>query len=255
MLTLDYFQVTDTFRSDNPAQRRITMDKKKHAGTYQQVYRQLREEILHLELPPGTPVGEIETAARFQTSRTPVRDAFKILEIEGLLEIKPHIGSFVSLIDLRTVSDILYLRCTLEQAIYQELTKNLNKSQEYKICLLLQKQKELLESGLPEEELARAFIVHDNDFHYTLYEMAGRKNVYQFYGAVNAQYERFRTFINLGGIKELQRLYNEHEQLWNCITANDTENLNDCISHHLYDGFNSSMKVIRDYPDYFTPGE
>ena len=108
------------------------MDKNNHAGTYQQVYHKLREEILHLELPPGTSIGEIDTAARFKTSRTPVRDAFKILEIEGLLEIRPHIGTFVSLIDLRTVSDILYMRCTLEQSIFRELAKNLNKSQEYK---------------------------------------------------------------------------------------------------------------------------
>lgn len=231
------------------------MDNKKHAGTYQQVYRQLRNEILHLELPPGSSIGEIETAARFQTSRTPVRDAFKILEIEGLLEIKPHIGTFVSHIDLRTVSDILYMRCTMEQAIFKELSQTLNKSQEYKICLLLQKQKELLESDVPLEEMARTFIVHDNEFHYALYDLAGRKNISLFYSAVNSQYERFRTFINLGGKDELQRLYNEHEQIWNCIVSKDLEKLDDCISHHLYDGFNSSMKVIRDYPDYFTTSE
>lgn len=231
------------------------MEKKNHSGTYQQVYRKLREEILHLELPPGTSIGEIETAARFQTSRTPVRDAFKILEIEGLLEIKPHIGTFVSLIDLRTVSDILYMRCTLEQSIFRELSKTLNKSQEYRICLLLQKQKELLESDIPLEEMARTFIVYDNEFHYSLYELAGRKNISLFYAAVNSQYERFRTFINLAGKNELQRLYNEHEQIWDCIVNKDLEALDECISHHLYDGFNSSMKVIRDYPDYFTTSE
>ena len=231
------------------------MEKKKHTGTYQQVYRQLRDEILHLELPPGSAIGEIETAARFQTSRTPVRDAFKILEIEGLLEIKPHIGTFVSLIDLRTVSDILYMRCTMEQAIFRELSQTLNKSQEYKVCLLLQKQKELLESDMPSEEMARTFIVYDNEFHYAVYELAGRKNISLFYSAVNSQYERFRTFINFGGKTELTRLYNEHELIWECIVNKDQEKLEDCISHHLYDGFNSSMKVIRDYPDYFTTSE
>lgn len=231
------------------------MENKTHAGTYQQVYRKLRDEILHLELPPGASIGEIETAARFQTSRTPVRDAFKILELEGLLEIRPHIGTFISLIDLHTVSDILYMRCTLEQSIFRELSQTLNKSQEYKICLLLQRQKELLESNVPIEEMARTFIVHDNEFHYALYEMAGRKNISLFYGAVNSQYERFRTFINLGGKDELQRLYNEHEQIWNCIVNKDLKQLDECISHHLYDGFNSSMKVIRDYPDYFTTSE
>jgi len=228
------------------------MTAKKHTGTYQQVYHRLKEEILHLELPPGTAISEIDTAARFQTSRTPVRDAFKILEMEGLLEIKPHIGSFVSLIDLRTISDILYMRCTLEQSIFQELAQTLDKSQEYKICLLLQKQKELLESDLSTEELGRTFILHDNEFHYSLYELAGRKNISQFFSAVNAQYERFRTFINLGGIDELYHLYTEHEQIWNCIVHKDLDKLKKYISQHLYDGFNSSMKVIREHPDYFT---
>lgn len=231
------------------------MDKKNHTGTYQHVYQKLREEILHLELPPGTSIGEIETAARFQTSRTPVRDAFKILEIEGLLEIKPHIGTFISLIDLRTISDILYMRCILEQAVFRELAQTLNKSQEYKIYLLLQKQKELLESDKTLEELARTFIVYDNEFHYALYALAGRKNISLFYSAVNSQYERFRTFINLAGKHELQRLYQEHEQIWNCIVNKDVMQLDDCISRHLYEGFNSSMKVIQEYPDYFTTSE
>ena len=231
------------------------MDNKNHTGTYQQVYRKLREEILHLELPPGTSIGEIETASRFQTSRTPVRDAFKLLEMEGLLEIKPHIGTFVSLIDLRTVSDILYMRCTLEQAVFRELAQILSKSQEYKIYLLLQKQKELLESDKPLEELARTFIVYDNEFHYALYELAGRKNISLFYGAVNSQYERFRTFINLAGKEELKRLYHEHEKIWDCIVHKDLEQLDTCISRHLYEGFNSSMRVIREYPDYFTTSE
>lgn len=231
------------------------MDKKNHTGTYQQVYRKLREEILLLELPPGTSIGEIETAARFQTSRTPVRDAFKILALEGLLEIKPHIGTFVSLIDLRTISDILYMRCTLEQSVFRELAQTLNKSQEYKIFLLLQKQKELLESDKSLEEIARTFIVYDNEFHYSLYELAGRKNISLFYAAVNSQYERFRTFINLANKQELLRLYNEHEQIWNCIVHKESDKLDDCISHHLYQGFNSSMKIIREYPDYFTTSE
>lgn len=231
------------------------MTNNNHAGTYQQVYRQLKEEILHLKLPPGASVGEIETAARFETSRTPVRDAFKILELEGLLEIKPHIGTFVTLIDLRTVSDILYTRCILEQSVFAELARSLDKSQEYKICLLLQKQKALLDSGLPTEELARKFIVHDNDFHYALYELAGKKNIPLFYDAINSQYERFRTFINMEGMQEITQLYNEHEEIWNCIVTKDLDRLNECISNHLYTRFNSSVKVIRDYPNYFTTTE
>ena len=227
------------------------MDQKNHAGTYQQVYRKLRDEILHLKLTPGSSIGEIETAARFDTSRTPVRDAFKILETEGLLEIKPHIGTFVSLIDLHAISDILYMRCTLEQSLFRDLAETLDKSQEDKINCLLKNQQELLESDLSIEEMGRIFIVHDNEFHYSLFELAGRINISLFYSAVNSQYERFRTFINLEGKEELQRLYEDHKQIWECIKNKDFENLNRSISTHLYDGFHSGRKVVRDYPDYF----
>ena len=72
------------------------MSNEKRAGTYQQVYHQLKQEILHLELPPGSSISETETAIRFQTSRTPVRDAFKILEIEGLILLKLKMAYLLS---------------------------------------------------------------------------------------------------------------------------------------------------------------
>ena len=48
--------------------------------------------------------------------------------------------------------------------------------------------------------ISREFIISDNDFHTTLFHMAGKKNVMYFFQSINSQYERFRTFINLGGI-------------------------------------------------------
>lgn len=150
---------------------------KKHTGTSEAVYKQLKEQILHLELPPGSAISEIDTAAKYEISRTPVRDAFKMLESEGLLEIRPHIGTFVSLIDLNMISDILYMREVLEQAVFKDLAMIYDKSQEFRIRLILQHQRELLDSGMPVEELSRAFIVSDNEFHNTLYDIAGKKNV------------------------------------------------------------------------------
>lgn len=144
------------------------MNGTRHTGTSVAVYKDLKEQILHLELPPGSAISEIDTAAAFHVSRTPVRDAFKMLEREGLLEVRPHIGTFVSLIDLNMISDILYLRETLEQAVLRDLTAGYDKSQEFRIRLLLQRQCELLEQDLPAEELGRAFIINDNEFHNAL---------------------------------------------------------------------------------------
>lgn len=224
---------------------------KKHTGTSEAVYQKLKQQILHLELPPGSSISEIDTAAKYDVSRTPVRDAFKMLESEGLLEIRPHIGTFVSLIDLNMISDILYMREVLEQAVLKDLAVSLDKSQEFRIRLLLQQQRELLSTELSAEELGRAFIISDNDFHYALFDLAGKKNVMDFLNTITSQYERFRTFLNLGGRDELMLLYEDHVNIWECISHKDYDKLSDHLSHHLYDGFNRSIDVVYKHPEYF----
>ncbi len=224
---------------------------KKHSGTSEAVYQKLKEQILYLELPPGSAISEIDTAAKYEMSRTPVRDAFKMLESEGLLEIRPHIGTFVSLIDLNMISDILYMRETLEQAVFRDLTSSYDKSQEFRIRLILQKQRELLDTEMDSDALARSFIISDNEFHNTLYEIAGKKNVMSFLHSINSQYERFRTFLNLGDRDNLLRLYGDHNDIWQYIASKDFDALANSISHHIYDGFNASTDVVYKHPEYF----
>lgn len=224
---------------------------KKRTGTSEAVYQKLKEQILYLELPPGSAISEIDTAAKYDISRTPVRDAFKQLESEGLLEIRPHIGTFVSLIDLHMISDILYMRETLEQAVFRDLTSSYDKSQEFRIRLILQKQREILNIDGDAEERGRAFLLSDNDFHNTLYELAGKQNVMSFLKSINSQYERFRTFLNLGNRDNLLKLYNDHNNIWQYIAGRDFDALANCISHHIYDGFNASTEIIYQHPEYF----
>ena len=152
----------------------------KHTATSDGVYHQLKEQILHLELPPGASISEIETAEKYNISRTPVRDAFKRLEREGLLEIRPHIGTFISLIDMHAVSDVLYIREVLEFSVLSDLAQIYDDSHDLNIRLLLQKQKDLLDSDMPIEELSRAFIHSDNEFHTALFDAAGKKNIIKF---------------------------------------------------------------------------
>lgn len=223
----------------------------KKTATSNAVYSKLKEQILHLEIPPGAAISEIETAARYDVSRTPVRDAFKALEKEGLLEVQPHVGTFVSLIDLNEISDILYMREVLEQAVLKDLAAIYDKSQEFRIRLILQSQKELLDSDLPKEELSRAFILSDNEFHDTLFKLAGKSNVIHFFRTINSQYERFRTFLNLGDKKNIIQLYEEHEAIFRAISMQDFSLLTETVSHHIYNGFNSSTEIIYQYPEYF----
>ncbi len=223
----------------------------KHTATSDGVYDQLKEQILHLELPPGSTISEIDTAEKYNISRTPVRDAFKRLEREGLLEIRPHIGTFISLIDLNEVSDVLYAREVLEFAVLSDLSKIYDKSQDLRIRLLLQQQKDLLDSDMDIQELSRAFIRLDNEFHAALFEAAGKKNITHFLSSINCQYERFRTFINYNGKDDIKKLYNAHYHLWELVVNKDLDGLKNALNHHLYDGFAASSDFVSKFPEYF----
>lgn len=221
------------------------------SATSEAVYQQLKEQILHLDLPPGCAISETDTASQYNVSRTPVRDAFKALEMEGLLEIQPHVGTFVSLINLDQLSDILYMREILEQAVLKDLSVHFTQAQLLKFKIILENQKNLLSSDLDEIALSREFIKSDNEFHSALFELAGKKNVWLFLSMVNQQYERFRTFINRSGKENMIALYEEHTAILNAIYNKDFDKLDKIITNHIYDGFNRSSELICNYSSYF----
>ena len=78
--------------------------------TGEEIYRDLLKKITELEYMPGDALSENELCAAYKCSRHMVRDAFSRLKEKGLLEVHPHRGSYVSLIDLKQIEDILFLR-------------------------------------------------------------------------------------------------------------------------------------------------
>ena len=170
------------------------MNQSQTTAAYEAVYNTLKKRILHLDLLPGDMVSEIETSKEFSVSRTPIRDAFKTLANEGLLEVKPHIGTFVTLIDMNQISDILYIREVMEKAIANELSISFNQSQEFKVQHILNRQRQLLQdTTLSSQEFAMKFAESDNDFHGILFSLVGKKRLLSHFHPINGQYQRFRT--------------------------------------------------------------
>lgn len=223
------------------------------SATSEVVYKQLKNEIIYLEIMPGSSISEIETAKKYNVSRTPVRDAFKALENEGLLEIQPHIGTFVSLIDLNKITDVLYMRENLEQSILRDLSASFTNSQYLKLRILLEEQRESIYEEDDSLKLAREFIKSDNHFHQTLYEAANHANIWTFLSGISQQYERFRLFLNLNDKEVLLNLYNQHLQILDTLVHNDMDGLKDIITKHIYDGINGSYEIIHKNSHYFKP--
>lgn len=93
------------------AEQETLQDRKRGSGV-KRVYELLRDEILDLKLPPGSPIDEVQLAERFGMSRTPIREALVRLAGEGLVETLPNRSAMVSNIDfvnMHTFFDALTL--------------------------------------------------------------------------------------------------------------------------------------------------
>ena len=79
------------------------------------VFRTLRQAILTGEMKPGERLLEIHLANKLGVSRTPIREAIRMLELEGLVIMVPRRGAQVAQITEKSMSDVLEVRCALDE--------------------------------------------------------------------------------------------------------------------------------------------
>ncbi|ASY66987.1 Transcriptional regulator, GntR family (plasmid) [Sinorhizobium sojae CCBAU 05684] len=183
------------------------------------VYDVLRDEILDLVLPPGSPIDEVQLAERFKLSRTPIREALVRLAGEGLIDTLPNRSTMVSNIDflnLHTYFDALVLmyRVTTRLAAEYHRPEDLDP--------IRARQAEF--AAAVEAQDALAMIATNAAFHSAIAE-AGR-NLY-FTGLFNRLLDEGRRILRLYyqsyDDRLPQRFVDEHEEMIAAIAARDVE--------------------------------
>jgi DNA-binding GntR family transcriptional regulator len=84
------------------------------ASLHDRIITELRDMILHGDLPPGVPFVEAELCARFAVSRTPLREALKVLAAEGLVTLRAHRSPIVAPMDRTEIAEVFAVLATLE---------------------------------------------------------------------------------------------------------------------------------------------
>jgi len=92
-------------------------------------YEALKQDILTCELRPGAQIFEGELAARYGTSKTPVREALNLLGQEGLVQVLPRRGYLVAPVTLRDVQEVFHLRLLLETAAAELAAERITEEQ------------------------------------------------------------------------------------------------------------------------------
>lgn len=199
------------------------------------VYDELKRKIMYLEIKPGEALGEVEIAQQFGVSRTPVRDAFKKLESDGLIEVKSHIGTYVTLIDLEQIADAIFIREQLEKAIISELCSNRKISTNMRLNYILSAQDKVVNGTLEGNELAQKFMEIDNEFHKSLFELAGKESIWVYIENLEYHYNRLRIYVNRAEKSKLRKIHEQHKQIISAIEKQDEQLALSIYEQHLYE--------------------
>jgi DNA-binding GntR family transcriptional regulator len=197
----------------------------------EQTYRILREQILKQDLLPGDKVS-VDTVARgLGVSRTPVVNALKLLENDGLVEIHPRRGTFITELTARDVADLFEIREMIELFAAEQLFK----SDRYEE--ILQQVKVLLErmrNDISEGEYVDydAFIAEDRDLHTTLVRAMNNRRLLDIYSDLNIHMQVTRAHY-LDTIENALEAQKDHEAMVEAIANRDINALKSALTTHL----------------------
>lgn len=217
-------------------------------GTRRQfVYSYLYEKIIDLSLKPGTPISESEIGAHLNVSRTPIREALMQLAKEDLIEIKPQIGTFVSLIDPKNIEESRFMRKAVELAVIREATEKLTPETMYKLekCMTMQ------ELALREEN-SKDFLEFDDEFHELIFKGLDMDRIWQGIDQMNGQYKRVRMLrLVMTEPTEWASVLSEHRAIYDALKSKDVEAAVEVTKEHITKGIFHMYDIKIQNPDYF----
>jgi DNA-binding GntR family transcriptional regulator len=208
-----------------------------------QVYRILREQIIQAELMPGERVSEAEIAKGLSVSRQPVREAFIKLSEEGLVQVLPQRGTYVTRISAASVRDVRFVREAIEADIVRQVASErvAGTIEELRDQIARQKQ-------VPQDDRT-AFLRLDELFHHTLAAAAGRAYAWSVIESVKAQMDRVR-FLSVDDM-QVGRLIEQHERIVDAIAAGDVGGAEQALRTHLREILKSLPEIARSQAEFF----
>ena len=192
------------------------------------IYHVLRQEILSLELTPGTQVREEDLAERFGVSRTPVRTAISRLSAERLVQVVPRKGTFVAEIDFAYSRQLVFLRTSVEQRLLPMLCREPPEGLLERLEENLARQRILLAGSFQPLQFYRL----DNRFHELYFSAMELDAVWKVLQQFHAHYTRFRM-LDMRESGLFGQFFEEHRQIVALIRCGAAGELTRLIARHL----------------------
>jgi DNA-binding GntR family transcriptional regulator len=191
------------------------------------VFQTLRQAILKGELQPGERLMEIKLAETLGVSRTPIREAIRKLELEGLVVMIPRKGAAVANITEKDTKDVLEVRRTLEMFAVEVACHRITKEQ----LVQLKEAANAFEAAKGSMDVIR-IAETDMNFHEIIYEATQNERLVQMLNNLRENMYRYRIEY-LKDANYYDSLVREHEEILDAIETGDKEKARDCMRRHI----------------------
>ena len=197
--------------------------------TSEEIYEELCTKIEKLEYMPGERLSENDLCKVYGVSRHVVRNALASLKQRHLVDVFPQRGTFVSLIDMEYIEDILYLRESVEQeALHRVMGMEDRTALLARLKQAVGAQRALVTGPSYQDE----FYALDNIFHETMLAAVGKPNIMNLIAEPYIHIRRWRNF-EIRGDSRMREIIEEHEDIVSAIEERDAARGHACLHRHL----------------------
>ena len=222
----------------------IVYERLKRETAREYALRIIRQNIISLDLEPGSRISENELASELGISRTPVREALIELSKIKVIEIYPQRGSYISLIDYELVEEAEFMRLTLEKAVVKEICEKVEKERLKTLEKNIKLQQFYIENFEPKKLLEL-----DNQFHEELFIIANKMQTYKLLNTMMIYYDRVRS-LRLKSVDN-QYVVDDHMAILDALRKRDAEKGMDIMIKHLTHYKLDKEDLKRAYSQYF----
>ena len=209
--------------------------------TSEQIYEELCLKIEKLAYMPGDRLSENDLCKLYGATRHVVRNALASLKQRRLVDVYPQRGTYVSLIDMDYISDILYMRESVEQEALARIMGIKDRSAIINRLTQAVDAQCGLKKGVTYQD---EFYVLDNIFHQTLLIAVGRPNIMNFISEPYIHVRRWRNF-EIRSEQRIQSIIEEHRQIIQAVETGDAELARESLHLHL-DTVNRYSKPLKE---------
>jgi DNA-binding GntR family transcriptional regulator len=216
-----------------------------HTDLTEQTYIVLKDRILTRQLHPKERISVTDVANGLGVSRTPVTDALKRLAAEGLVEIVPRVGTFVTELTARDVAELFDLRLLLESYAIDRIFEN---GQVDEVLANIQDSIDIMSRATNDDDYGdyEAFIEGDRQLHLSFIHATKNTHLMEMYTELNVHMHVARAhYIN--SIENAREAHMEHEAIVEAFKSKDEERVKFELASHITTVKNRILAVLEEH--------